>query len=81
MKNQKNKAPVHPSIAVAGFCATASVGIAAVALCVLHTISDSGMWAIAAMTAAPSAMGVGIAFFISRKPDEEVGRVRALTVS
>jgi len=80
MKSETNKAPVHPLIAVAGFCAAASVGIAAVALCVLHTISDSGMWAVVAMSAAPSAMGVGIAYFMTRKPEVAVPDARVVTV-
>jgi hypothetical protein len=32
-----------------------------------HTISGTGMWAIAAMAATPSLMGIGIAYFMTKK--------------
>jgi hypothetical protein len=31
-------------------------------------ITDGGMWAIAAMAAAPAVMGIGVSYFISRTP-------------
>jgi hypothetical protein len=58
---------VNPYIGVATACGCASAGIAALAFFLLHEISDSGMWALAAMVAAPSIMGIGIAYFMSRE--------------
>jgi hypothetical protein len=60
----------HPLIPIAAACAGASVGIVAIAFVFLHSISDAGMWAVAAMAAAPSAMGVGIAYFLTRNPSQ-----------
>jgi hypothetical protein len=71
MKNETNKAPFPHLVAVAAFCATASLGIVALAFCVLNNTSDGGMWAIAAMVAAPSLMGIGIAFFMTRHPQQD----------
>jgi hypothetical protein len=45
--------------------AFASVIIAFVAIMHFNQISDSGMWAIAAMVAAPAAMAVGVAACIT----------------
>jgi len=56
---------VHPLVAIAGACAGASVGIVAIAFIFMHSITDSGMWAVAAMAAAPSFMGLGIAYFMT----------------
>jgi hypothetical protein len=67
MNNKSDKAPLHPLVAVAGYCAVASIAIVALAFCLNHTISGVGMWAIAAMTAAPSLMGIGIAFFMTKQ--------------
>jgi hypothetical protein len=60
----------HPLIPIAGACAGASVAIVAIAFFLLHSISDAGMWAIAVMAAAPSGMGVGIAYFMTRTPSQ-----------
>ena len=57
----------NPLTTLAGSCAGASVGIAALAFILLHPISDSGMWAIAAMVAAPSLMGCVIAYLIVKR--------------
>lgn len=46
----------------------ASAGIVALAFCLLRDISGAGMWAVAAMSAAPSAMGIAIAFFMTKQP-------------
>jgi hypothetical protein len=67
MNDKTNKAPLHPLVAVAGYCAVASIAIVALAFCLNHTISGVGMWAIAAMAATPSLMGIGIAFFMTRQ--------------
>ena len=58
---------IDPYIGVATACGSASAGIVALAFFLLHDISDSGMWAIAVMAAAPSIMGIGIAYFINQK--------------
>jgi len=71
MNNESDKAPFHQLVLVAFFCALASVGIAALAFCLLRDISDNGMWAIAAMAAAPSLMGIGIAYFMTRQPQQD----------
>lgn len=34
----------------------------------LSRVNDGGMWAIAAMAAAPAVMGIGVSYFISRTP-------------
>ena len=51
---------------VAGISAAGSVLIVLVPLQILNRISDGGMWAIAAMVAAPAIMGIGVSYFISR---------------
>jgi hypothetical protein len=68
MNNESKKAPLHPLVAVALVCALASAGIVALAFCLQHSISGGGMWAVAAMAAAPSLMGIGIAFFMTKQP-------------
>jgi len=52
---------------VAMFSGGASVAIVCLAFLILHEISDAGMWAIAAMTAAPAAMGIGVAYCMSKR--------------
>jgi membrane protein YqaA with SNARE-associated domain len=64
--NESNKAPLPQLVLVAFFSALASVGMVALAFCLLSNISGNGMWAIAAMAAAPSLMGTGIAYFMTR---------------
>ena len=59
----------------------ASVGIVALAFCLLSNISGAGMWAVAAMSAAPAAMGIAMAFYITKHPqgtsaNQELGRDR-----
>jgi hypothetical protein len=58
----------NPFALIALFAGLASMVIAVVAFLCLHTITDSAMWAIAAMVAAPAAMGIGVAYFLSRRP-------------
>ncbi len=53
---------------VAGISAAGSLLTVFVALKILDRISDGGMWAIAAMAAAPALMGIGVSYFISRTP-------------
>lgn len=69
--NETNKTPFQPLVAVTAFCAVASVAIVALAFCLLRDISDEGLWAIAAMVAAPSLMGIGIAFFMTHQPRQD----------
>ena len=71
MSNETKQTPTHPLVAIAGACAGASVGIVAVTFMLLHNISEGGMWAIAAMAAAPSGMGIGIAYFMTKNPPQE----------
>ncbi|MCF3648173.1 hypothetical protein [Synoicihabitans lomoniglobus] len=68
MNHSTAKAPANPLVLIAVFCSFASVGIVALAFCLLRDISSSGMWAVAAMSAAPSLMGVALAFFITKQP-------------
>lgn len=64
---KQNDGP-SPYALVALFSGAASVAIVCFALLILHTISDAGMWAIAAMAAAPAAMGIGVAHCLSKRP-------------
>ncbi|HEV7405411.1 MAG TPA: hypothetical protein VGO11_20880 [Chthoniobacteraceae bacterium] len=66
MSEESKKAPTHPLVAIAGSCAGSSVGIAFLAFFLMHNITDSGMWAIACITA-PSVMGCVIAFFMTTR--------------
>ena len=71
MDNNTTKAPLHPLVAIAIFCAAASLGIVGITIPLAHplqAISGSGLWAIAAMAACPSLMGIAIAFFMTRRP-------------
>lgn len=69
MSDESDKEAAHPLTGIAATCAGSSVGIAALAFLFLHSISDSGMWAIAFMVAAPSLLGCVIAFFmLTRRP-------------
>jgi hypothetical protein len=56
----------NPYIGLAIACGASTVGVAVAAFLILHQISDVGMCAIAAMAIAPSVMGIGIAYFMSR---------------
>src|SRR5262245_4443510 len=51
---------------VAFLSGLASVGIAAITVFHFERITDGGMWAIAAMVAAPALMGVGISYCVYR---------------
>ena len=53
---------------IAFYGGLASVAIAFLAFSILRSITDGGMWAIAAMVAAPAVMGIGIALFMSKRP-------------
>ena len=44
----------------------ASIAVALTAIKHLSFISDSAMWSIAVMVAAPAAMAVGVAYFINQ---------------
>jgi hypothetical protein len=72
MNNESNKAPLSPLVLVAFFCALASVGIVALAFCLLREISGNDLWAVAAMAAAPWLMGTGMAYFMTRRPRHEI---------
>jgi hypothetical protein len=67
MSDESNKPPTHPLVGVAASCVGSSVGIAALAFLFLYNITDSGMWAIAFMVAAPSLLGCVIAFFMTTR--------------
>jgi len=77
MNNETNKASLHPIVVVAGYCAGASVMIVAIALALLNNISDGGMWAIAAMAAAPALMGIGIAYFMTKQPQPDASSIKS----
>lgn len=72
MNHPTNKGPLHNLAVVAIFCCFASVGIVALAFCLLRNISGAGMWAIAAMSAAPPMMGIAIAYIMIRHPRLDV---------
>lgn len=76
MSDETKQSSKHPLITIAGACSGASFGIVTVSFLFLHNISDGGMWAIAAMAAAPSLMGVGIAYFMTRQPPDASGSAR-----
>jgi hypothetical protein len=64
MNDETKKGADNPLVLIAGYCAGASFGIAAVAFLLLHDFNDGRWWAIAAMVAAPSLMACGIAYFM-----------------
>ena len=51
--------------------------IVAIALALLNNISDGGMWAIAAMAAAPALMGIGIAYFMTKQPQPDASSIKS----
>ncbi|HSY17489.1 MAG TPA: hypothetical protein VK815_04105 [Candidatus Acidoferrales bacterium] len=55
---------------IALYAGLASVAIAGSAFTMMRPITDGGMWAIAAMVAAPAVMGIGIALFMSKRPSQ-----------
>ena len=57
--------PYQAYACVAGFGAAATVLIALIAIHHFTTISDNGIWAVAAMVAAPAFMSLGVAFCIT----------------
>lgn len=66
--------PTNPYVGVSLAAGGASVLIAFIGFCmVMHLtqITDGTMWAIAAMVASPSLMGIGIAFVMSRHSGKE----------
>ena len=71
MNHSNNHAPAaHPLAIVAGLCGVASVAIVALIFCLRRDISGTEMWAVAAMTAAPSLMGTAMAYFITKQPSQ-----------
>jgi hypothetical protein len=75
MNHATTPAPLHPLIGIAICSGITSVCIAALAFCLLRINSDSGLWAIAAMTSAPSLMGVAMAFFITKHPRPDTSTI------
>ena len=67
MSDESKNSQTHPLVAVAASCVGSSVGIAALAFLFLHQITDSGMWAIAFMVAAPSLLGCVVAFVLTTR--------------
>ncbi|WP_221029348.1 hypothetical protein [Actomonas aquatica] len=59
--------PFQALVAITALCAVASVSIVALAFCLTQTISATGLWAVAAMSAAPAAMGFGIAYLLMKR--------------
>lgn len=66
MNHSTNPTPSHPLVVVAGLCGLASVSIVALVFCLRRDISGTAMWAVAAMAAAPSLMGVAMAYFMTK---------------
>jgi hypothetical protein len=60
--------PSLPYLILAVICALASVAIACMSLAILSRnggmVSDGGMYAVAAMAAAPAVLGIGIAAYM-----------------
>ena len=71
MNDETKRDAGNPLVLIAGYCAGASFGIAAVAFLLLHELNDGRWWAIAAMVAAPSMMGCGIAYFMCQHSRQE----------
>jgi hypothetical protein len=69
MDEQAKKESPNPVVAVASYCGGAAFAIALVAFLLKHPITDGGMWALAAMVAAPCLMGVGLAYFLCKQRD------------
>jgi hypothetical protein len=51
---------------VAAIASAASLLIGLIGMKTYNQITDSGLWAIAVMVAAPMAMAIGVSFFINR---------------
>ena len=68
MNASKQNSPLQLAAVVAILCSFSSVGIVALAFCLLRPISDVGMWAVAAMTAAPALLGIVVAAFLTKSP-------------
>ena len=71
MNDEAKKVADNPLVLMAGYCAGASFGIATVAFLLLHELNDGRWWPIAAMVAAPSLMGCGIAYFMCKQSRQE----------
>jgi len=65
--NERNES-LNVYALIALYAGLTSVAIAFVAFSLMRPITDGGMWAIAAMVAAPAVMGIGIALFMSKRP-------------
>ena len=65
--SEESKKDVNPYPLIALFSGGASAGIAVICIFHFSTISDSEMWAIAAMVGAPAIMGIGVAYFMSKQ--------------
>jgi hypothetical protein len=68
MSEQPAEPPIHPFAQVALCSGAASVLIAFLCMVLLRSITDTGMWACAAMVFAPALMGIGVAYFMSKQP-------------
>lgn len=67
MNNESDKILLQLLAAVVICCAAASLGIAALAFCLIRDLSGSTMTAVAAMVAAPSVMGIAAAEFMTKR--------------
>lgn len=72
MNHPASNAPANPLILIAVFCSFASVGIVALAVCLLREISGPGLFAVAFMAAAPALMGTAMAYFMTKHPSPQV---------
>ena len=78
MNPETKTTPPNPYVLIALCSGTSSAVIAVISLIMfahVNTGSDSSTWAVtsmlAAMVAAPSAMGIGIAYFMSKQSQRE----------
>jgi hypothetical protein len=69
--NELKRVRNSPYVIVALIAGVLSFLLAVFALFIMPALSDAGMWAVVAMVATPSAMGVGIAYFMSKQPPRQ----------
>jgi hypothetical protein len=87
MNPESKTTPPNPYVLIALCSGAASALIATISLIMfshVNTQSDSSTWAVtsmlAAMVASPAAMGVGVAYFMSKQPPREMGEAVAKEV-
>ena len=76
----KKASTTHPLVQIAGCCAGSSVGIVAIVFALIALgrmqLDNGAVWAVAAMAAAPCAMGFGIAYFMCKQPRQDAPSIK-----